>query len=337
VDQLSLRIKLLDGFGLQVGERMIPPAAVRGKPSLLIKLLALAPGHRLHREVVVDCLWPDLDPEAALNNLHGVLRKLRLALEPGLAQGGQSAYVRLTDAQLILCAPTPVWVDAEVFEHACASARGSDDPATYTAALELYRGDLLPGDRYADWASPTRDSLRQSYIDLLLRLATAHERRQELWAAIGALNRVVATDPFQEVAHIRLMRDYAQAGRRVDALRQYQRLTNSLRELDVEPDSEARRLLADILAGRLRSARPAIRIADLGAWDEPKLSGRERDVINLVARGYTNRKIALLLGLSPRTAETHVSRILRKMGVPSREQAAAWASMRIRTLEAAAD
>ena len=53
------------------------------------------------------------------------------------------------------------------------------------------------------------------------------------------------------------------------------------------------------------------------------LTPREAEVLNLVARGYTNREIAATLVISVKTASVHVSHILRKLGAPSRLEAAA--------------
>jgi DNA-binding NarL/FixJ family response regulator len=58
---------------------------------------------------------------------------------------------------------------------------------------------------------------------------------------------------------------------------------------------------------------------------EPSLTAREREVIALVAAGHTNQQIATRLGVSERTARTHVSNILTKLGLSSRTQAALWA------------
>lgn len=55
------------------------------------------------------------------------------------------------------------------------------------------------------------------------------------------------------------------------------------------------------------------------------LSQREREVLVLVADGYSNQDIADALTISERTARTHVSSILLKVGVTSRTQAALWA------------
>jgi DNA-binding NarL/FixJ family response regulator len=78
--------------------------------------------------------------------------------------------------------------------------------------------------------------------------------------------------------------------------------------------------VAGIVARRLR-ARPGV------GGDEPAdrlraLTGRERDVLRGVARGLSNRSIAEELGITERTARTHVSNILAKLGLSSRTQAA---------------
>jgi len=56
-----------------------------------------------------------------------------------------------------------------------------------------------------------------------------------------------------------------------------------------------------------------------------ELTPRELDVLRLVASGEPNKQIATELAISERTARTHVSRILRKLGFSSRTQAALWA------------
>ena len=55
------------------------------------------------------------------------------------------------------------------------------------------------------------------------------------------------------------------------------------------------------------------------------LSARERQVIELVATGKTNREIALLLSISERTVDRHVSNILLKLNLPTRSAATAYA------------
>lgn len=80
--------------------------------------------------------------------------------------------------------------------------------------------------------------------------------------------------------------------------------------------------VAGIVARRLRGRAGAGRGADGPAERLIGLTGREREVLAGVARGLSNRAIASELGITERTARTHVSNILAKLGLASRTQAA---------------
>ncbi|MDX1523296.1 MAG: transcriptional regulator, partial [Anaerolineae bacterium] len=169
-----IRIQLLGGFCVTVGARVIAAAEWRRrKAKSLIKLLALAHDHRLHREQVIDRLWPDLDLEAAANNLYQVLHIARRILDPTGTQA--TRYLQLRDEVLTLCPEELPWVDVNAFEQAASEARRSQNPAAYQAALDLYTGDLLPDDRFDDWVSNRRENLRQEHHNLLRELAQLFE------------------------------------------------------------------------------------------------------------------------------------------------------------------
>jgi DNA-binding NarL/FixJ family response regulator len=59
-----------------------------------------------------------------------------------------------------------------------------------------------------------------------------------------------------------------------------------------------------------------------------QLSPREREVMRLIARGYTYKEIARRLSLSVKTVETHVSAVLRKLQLSSRHELTRWATDR---------
>jgi DNA-binding NarL/FixJ family response regulator len=64
----------------------------------------------------------------------------------------------------------------------------------------------------------------------------------------------------------------------------------------------------------------------LRAPADPELTARELDVLRLLGEGQSNKTIAAGLGITERTARTHVSKILAKLGLSSRTQAALWAA-----------
>lgn len=79
----GLRIRLLGGFGVQAGPREIAHEQWRlRKAKSFAKLLAPAPGHRLHREQVPDLLWPEVDPVAWDNQVRKALHEARRTLDP---------------------------------------------------------------------------------------------------------------------------------------------------------------------------------------------------------------------------------------------------------------
>jgi DNA-binding NarL/FixJ family response regulator len=75
--------------------------------------------------------------------------------------------------------------------------------------------------------------------------------------------------------------------------------------------------VARLLAQRLRARKEPEPV-------EP-LTDREKEVLGLVGKGLANKEIAYRLGITERTARTHVSNILGKLGLASRTQAALWA------------
>ncbi len=255
----DLRLFLLGSFRVVVGEREVEPGGWRlRKAQSLVKLLTLTSGRRLHREQVMDTLWPDLTPEAAGNNLHQALYAARRALDRSQSPHAGSQFLRLETGVLALRPPGRLWVDVEAFQAAAGRCRGSRDPRLFQTAIDCYGGDLLPDDRYEAWVTVPAADLRAAYLRLLETYAQVLEEREEYEEAIGVLHRLVASEPVHEEAQLDLVRLYARTGQRRQALGQYEHLRTALRrDLDAEPSAASQRLYQVILAGgTLPVARP---------------------------------------------------------------------------------
>jgi DNA-binding SARP family transcriptional activator len=199
-----IEVLLLGSFEVRVDGEPVPSDAwshARGRD--LVKLLALAPRHRLARDQVIEELWPRLEREAALANLHKAAHHGRRAL-------GHPDAVVLREGQVLLAPHATIETDVERFE-------ATADPA-------LYAGELLPDDRYATWSQTRRSALRAVYLDAL--------RASGRWEALAA------ADPGDEPAQLAVMRERLASGDRAGALRAFDRLTTAMNELGLRPGIE---------------------------------------------------------------------------------------------------
>jgi DNA-binding SARP family transcriptional activator/tetratricopeptide (TPR) repeat protein len=220
-------LRLLGGFAAAVDGVAIASAAWRHRRALqLVKILALAAGHRLVAEQVVDLMWPDLPAQAGGANLRKAAHLARQVL------GAPDAVV-LAGGAVVLFPRGEVWTDAEEFGRAADAALRTGDRGSLATAIGLYAGDLLPDDRYEDWAAAPRERLRARYLQALRRA--------------GEWERLVEEEPTDEEAHRALIRAWLERGNHHAALRQFTRLREVLaRELGVRPSRETLALWSDI-------------------------------------------------------------------------------------------
>jgi len=139
----EVRIWLLGGFRVEVDSRPVRDDAWRrNKAKAVVKLLALAPSQRLHREQLMDVLWPELPPDAAAANLRKAVHFARQALAPEHLKSRQ---------EVLELAAERLWVDVHAFQ---AAAQAGD----LAAAIGLYAGELLPEDRFEPGRSSSGSS-----------------------------------------------------------------------------------------------------------------------------------------------------------------------------------
>jgi DNA-binding SARP family transcriptional activator/tetratricopeptide (TPR) repeat protein len=244
----AVDITLLGGFTVMVDGVPIADASwTRRHAAALVKVLAMAPGRRMHREQIIDLLWPDDTLDEAAPKLHKAAHFARRGLDVPNS-------VVLRGESVVLLPDIDPSVDVVRFDDLARRALADEDVEVAREALALYGGELLPQDRYESWAEERREQLRLRYLDLL-RLDGPGEALVEL-------------DEGDELAHLELMRRYAANGDRHAALRQFERLDRALcRELGVAPSREALALRDSLLAEH-----------DVVAPRDDGLVGRQREL-----------------------------------------------------------
>ncbi|MGI8552953.1 MAG: ATP-binding protein, partial [Dehalococcoidia bacterium] len=250
----------------------------RRKAAALLKLLALQHELRMHREVVLDRLWPNLDPTAAANNLYKSLYYLRHAF----AEAGVEDPIAAVRSDVVTLSPS-VWVDVVGFRSLAAQAKSiATEPSLYEQALTLYGGELLPEDSYEDWAEPQREQFRSLQVQLLFELGLLYEARGRTEDAIERLCQLVQVDPLHEEAHRALMQLFAGIGSRHQAIRQYHVCRAVLqRELDVQPSEETEALYRRIVAGRTPAVVPDTAVIQK---DRMRAIGGDRTVLGQISK-----------------------------------------------------
>jgi DNA-binding SARP family transcriptional activator len=244
-------VELLGGFRVERIGVARPVVWQRRSARRLTKLLAAHPRHSLHREEILELLWPGVPAKSALNRFGQALHAARRAFEPELPPRQGSAYLRLTESMLTL-ETEHVVIDADLFQQLAESALGRGNEEAYDSALAAYGGELLPEDRYHDWCAERRAFLAELRIRLLVELADALQERGAQAAAADRLREVLRYDPTREDVHRRLIVLYAAMGTRNQAVRQFQMCREALqRELGLVPGESTLAVYEEILADRI--------------------------------------------------------------------------------------
>ena len=242
---MNVEIDLLGGFAVRVDGRPLPATEWRRRQAAsLVKLLALAPRRTLHREQVIDALWPDTAIDDASPRLYKAAHFARRSL------GDPSALV-LSGDTVSLFPDAHVVVDVDEFERSAKQAIGAldrdpDEWSAGAAAADQWAGQLLPDDLYEAWLEAPRDRFGQLHQELL--------RRSGRWAELAV------ADPADEEASLARARQLADGGNRGAALRQLERLERALRrELGVGPGPAVASLRIELLASHAHQTqrRPA--------------------------------------------------------------------------------
>ena len=247
-----LQIFMLGKFGLVANEQGIDIDRWKRRQAVtLLKLLAINLGRPVHRERILDCLWPEVDEERGWGRLKVTMYYLRTQLRAG----GVSEDAIRTVGSAYLLRRDAIWIDAENFEKLASEGRalqskGRCDEALrcFDEAIYLYRGDYLEQDVYADWCAEERERLGEIYLDMLARKAECHARRNEYAEAVQVCRKGLVQDPCRESLHCSLIQYLIILDKIDSALAQYRLCRDVLkREFGVEPMAETRQLHQQIL------------------------------------------------------------------------------------------
>lgn len=245
----DLEIYLLGSFRLSVKDSVVANAAwQKHKAKLLVQILALHPAHELHREELIEKLFPEMDEKTANARFYRVLHSARKALEPNRFSYASSDYLITDGQQIKLKAIKGLWIDAEEFEQQAREGLKLNSRHLLESASALYKGDLLSDEPFEEWIINRRERLKMTFHRVLQRLAEDAEKQADIENAHSWLDKALLIEPADETAHRAKMRLFCKQGERFRALRQYEKCVEVLsRELSVEPDEETKRLRQKIL------------------------------------------------------------------------------------------
>jgi LuxR family maltose regulon positive regulatory protein len=225
----------------------------RSKARCLFGLLVTYRRDLLHKEQVMDMLYPDLPTDVAYRNFRVTLNALNVSLQPERKGYARPLYVLRHEQCYGLNLASGYWLDVEEFESLIGKAsslkgRNSDKAiGFFRGAIELYKGDYLQDLVYEDWSSKERQRLFELYEQAVHDLAGLLLLREDFDGCMELCRRALAKDNCWEEGYRLLMLCHYKLGNRSGALRIYHDCVECLREgLDVPPTPSTAHLYEQI-------------------------------------------------------------------------------------------
>jgi DNA-binding SARP family transcriptional activator len=228
-----LRIVTLGRMRLLGNEGPIEGRWLSNRSGRILKFLVAQRHRTVYADEIAERLWRENTP-AAVKALRYSVHVLRTDLEPHREGRGKSSFI-LAEPGGYALNPANIEIDADEFEERIAAGhaalRAGDAEAArrhLAAAVELYGGDFLADEPYAEWALEERDRLHTVAADALRTLVELKRDAGELEQAVDDLGRLTALEPFDTGAHAELLGLLVRRGRRSEAVRRYQALRHRM-------------------------------------------------------------------------------------------------------------
>lgn len=238
-----LQAKLLGEFSLTCDNQPLT-GMTTGRSQALLAYLILHPHAPQPRQRIAFQLWAESTDAQARTNLRKELSYLRRDL-PNADQ------FLLVEAKTLQWSPTAAFtLDVFEFEAAVKAAQTADSARARSLleqAIQLYRGDLLPGCE-DEWILPERERLQQMRVNALEQLIDRLKEQRDYRTAIAHAQQLLRIDPLSEAAYTSLMQLHGLNGDRSAALQSYHRCMSVLREeLGVDPSAATRKVYEQLL------------------------------------------------------------------------------------------
>lgn len=227
----------------------------------IYKILLARQGEVVTSDQLMEILWPADDPTDARRRLHVRISQLRRAL------GAGKSCLQTVDGGYLFQPDETCWLDVNEFKTRISEGdryqeAGQQREAirAYEQARQLYRGDFLAEDLYADWAFAARENYRERFLTLLIELAESYAQQGRYRLALARAREAQARDPLRESIAVRLMLYHYYVGERPQALRAFERCRQLLAaELAIPPLESTQHLAEQIRAGTLWTSTTAPR------------------------------------------------------------------------------
>lgn len=228
----------------------------RNKARALLKWFLLNPGDLFSIEQLGKLFWSNITGKVAASNVHVALHYLRRVLEPELASGCPSTFIRHNRHNYYwFDFHDDWWTDISEVQQLSVLAKQAEGHGELFRAIELsnklvsyYRLTFLPEDIYEDIFSPYRRQYDYAYTQLLVHLMQLYTQTDQLDEAFSCALDILSADPYSEDAVKMLVQIHLLQGNTTGALRQLDDFQSFLKEdLDIEPGNEILMLRKNIL------------------------------------------------------------------------------------------
>jgi DNA-binding SARP family transcriptional activator len=220
---------------LRIGDRHVPGSDIRRKVLALLCYLLTRTSLSGTRDQVVEAIWPDLDPQVAINSLNQTLYFLRRVFEDPYDEDLSPGYVH-HDSEVI-------WLDPELVTSRTVQARDfirqlelPASPEDVSRLANLYRGRFAIDFEYEEWSESYRDLLHAAYLEVVERSIADDFQTGHYDRAIRIARQAMEVDPHADNIEVGLLRLYRVTGAHAAAAEQYEHYASVQRDdLGVEP------------------------------------------------------------------------------------------------------